>query len=198
MAAIALANTAGLLHYTTRQTQAAAGLREIVTIVVRREAPADYAAVHAINAAAFPTPAEADLVDRLRDEAAPLVSLVAEEEGVVLGHILFSPVALDGSEDIDIRGLAPMAVTPGRQNDGIGSALVRAGLAQCIDEGAAAAVVLGHPHYYPRFGFRPSVEFGIDSDYEVPAEIFMAQALVAGALDGRKGRVHYHPAFANL
>ncbi len=95
-------------------------------------------------------------------------------------------------------GLAPMAVAPEHQRKGIGSALVRAGLEQCKQLGFAAVVVLGHPEYYPRFGFSPSSRFGINSEYEVPEEVFMAMELQPGALSGKTGRVKYHAAFSNV
>jgi putative acetyltransferase len=95
-------------------------------------------------------------------------------------------------------GLGPMAVAPGRQNSGIGSLLVGAGLDRCRAMGAVAVVVLGHPDYYPRFGFVPASGFSIDSEYDVPDEVFMAQELVPGALRQVTGRIHYHPAFADL
>ncbi len=165
---------------------------------IRPERAADHAAVHALVSAAFEQPAEADLVAALREQASPIISLVCVEGDEVLGHILFSPVSLDGHPDLKVMGLAPMAVTPRRQNGGIGAQLVRAGLDACRELGVAACVVLGHPQYYPRFGFRPSVEFGIDSVYTVPPEVFMAQELLPGVLAGRSGRAHYHPAFAGV
>jgi len=125
----------------------------------------------------------------------PLISLVAEERGKVIGHIFFSPVSLDGRPDLLIMGLAPMAVLPGHQHAGIGSALVRAGLDQCRLLPAAAVVVLGHPEFYPRFGFVPSTRFGIRSDYDVPEEVFMALELEPGCLDGLSGTIRYHDAF---
>ena len=163
--------------------------------LIRAERDTDRAAVHALNAAAFPTPLEADLVDALRREAHPLVSLVAERDGTVVGHILFSPVTHENSPGLRIMGLAPMAVAPDHQRSGIGSALVRAGLDECRQLGCAAVVVLGHPEYYPRFGFSPSVRWGIRSEYDVPDEVFMALELVPGALHGAAGTVRYHPAF---
>ena len=167
-------------------------------MLIRAERDTDHAAVHALNAAAFPTSAEADLVDALRREARPLVSLVAECDGTVVGHILFSPVSLENRPDLGIMGLAPMAVVPDHQRSGIGSALVRAGLAECRRLGFSAVVVLGHPEYYPRFGFSPSVRYGIRSEYDVPDEVFMALELVPGALREASGTVRYHPAFGNV
>ncbi len=161
------------------------------------ETPADFQAVRRINEAAFDTRAEAELVEVLRERAKPLISLVAEDEGAIAGHILFTPVTI---ADCDARlfGLAPMAVDPTRQRAGIGSVLVREGLSRCEQLGAAGVVVLGHPGYYPRFGFRPASAFGITSEYDVPDAAFMALELAAGSLDCVCGVARYHPAFAGL
>jgi len=167
-------------------------------MLIRDERETDHAAVHAVNAAAFPTPLEADLVDALRRQAHPLISLVAESNGTILGHILFSPVTLDGRPDLRLMGLAPMAVTPEHQSTGIGSALVRAGLAACKEHGFSAVVVLGHPEYYPRFGFAPAVRWGLRSEYDVPDEVFMALELVPGALRDATGTIKYHEAFGSV
>lgn len=165
---------------------------------VRAEETQDWAAVQAVNETAFETAAEARLVAVLRDQARPIVSLVAEEGGTIVGHIMFSPVALPGHADLKIMGLAPMAVAPAHQRRGIGSALVRAGLERCKELGFGAVVVLGHPEYYPRFGFSPSVRFGIGCEYDVPDEAFMLVELQAGFLQGASGKVRYHAAFNNL
>lgn len=164
---------------------------------IRPEEPGDRAGVRVVNVAAFPTPAEADLVDALRAQARPLVSLVAEEDRAIVGHILFSPVTLPGHPALVLMGLAPMAVTPARQRAGIGSALVRAGLEACRRLPAGAVVVLGHPEYYPRFGFAPGVRSGLGCEYDVPAEAFMVLELRPGALRGASGKVQYHGAFAS-
>ena len=167
-------------------------------MLIRPEKESDRDAVFAVNKSAFITPAEATLVDVLRDEARPVVSLVAEENGKVVGHIMFSPVFLSGHPDLNGMGLAPLAVAVEHQRKGIGSALVRAGLEQCRKLGFVAVFVLGHPEYYPRFDFLPSSRFGIDSDYDVSEEVFMATELEPGALSGKKGRVKFHAAFSNL
>ena len=167
-------------------------------MIIRPEKENDRDAVFTINASAFETPSEATLVDVLREHAQPVVSLVAEENRNVVGHIMFSPVVLSENPDLKVMGLAPMAVAPEHQRKGIGSALVRAGLEQCRQLGFVGVVVLGHPEFYPRFGFSPSSRFGIDSDYEVPEEVFMAMELEPEALSGKTGRVKYHHAFSNV
>jgi putative acetyltransferase len=167
-------------------------------MLIRPEKDDDWDAVHAVNVSAFESPSEANLVDALREQAQPVVSLVAEENGEVIGHIMFSPVALSGGPNLRVLGLAPMAVAPTHQQKGIGSALVRTGLEQCRQLGFDAVVVLGHPTYYPRFGFVPSSRFGIDSEYDVPEEAFMAMELKPESLNGMTGRVKYHAAFSSV
>jgi len=165
---------------------------------IRRERPADRAAVRRLNEGAFGGPEEADLVGRLRDELPSYLALVAVLEGEVVGHVAFTPVTLDPPRpELDLRGLAPMAVLPGHQRTGIGSALVREGLDACRRDGAEAVVVLGHPGYYPRFGFRRADTFGLRSQFEAPPEAFMALELVPGSLANARGIVRYHPAFGS-
>lgn len=116
----------------------------------------------------------------------------------IVGHILFTEVELENS-DIKITGLAPMAVKPEFQKkSGIGSLLVRQGLEECIKNGYKAVVVLGHPNCYPKFGFIPSVKFGIKSEYDVPDEVFMVKEFVEDSLDGFSGIVKYHEEFNKL
>lgn len=167
-------------------------------MLIRAEEQKDWAAVHALNISAFETPAEANLVSALREQVQPLVSLIAEDDGGIVGHIMFSPVSLSGHPALRIMGLAPMAVAPEHQRKGIGSALVRAGLEECKQLGFGAVVVLGHPAYYPRFGFSPSARFGIGCEYDVPEEVFMVVELQAGFLRGASGKVAYHAAFSNV
>jgi len=162
---------------------------------IRFEDKNDLAAVEAVNVSAFETPVEARLVNMLREQAQPVISLVADDNGEIVGHILFSAVVLDGHEGLKIAGLAPMAVVPGRQQQGIGSALVRAGLEECRKAGFGSVVVLGHPGYYPRFGFVQSNQFGIKSEYDVPPDVFMVLELVPGYLDEAEGIIRYHDAF---
>jgi putative acetyltransferase len=128
------------------------------------------------------------------------VSLVALCDGALVGHIFFSPVTIAAAPvELVPMGLAPVGVLPAYQRAGIGGALVRAGLAACRALGARAVVVLGHPSYYPRFGFVPARRFGLHCEYVPPDDdAFMARELQPGALAGVTGVVRYAPAFANL
>ena len=159
---------------------------------------ADLESVYGVNAAAFPTSAEAELVDRLRKSTDSFISLVAEEKDLIVGHIFLSPVILGTARDLKLMGLAPMAVRPENQKQAIGSALVEAGLKRCEQAGIGAVVVLGHPEYYPRFGFIPASQFEISCEYDVPDEVFMAMEIRGGYLDNLHGTISYHPAFAKL
>ena len=165
---------------------------------IRSEQPTDLAGIRAVNEAAFGTATEADLVDRLRVEASPIISLVAEERGSIVGHILFSPVTLSSDPDLPLMALAPMAVLPAWQRRGVGSGLVRAGLEACRQLPARAVVVVGHAGYYPRFGFVPASGYGITSEFDVPADAFMVLELQPGALATRRGTIRYHPAFSSI
>jgi putative acetyltransferase len=165
---------------------------------IRLEQAADIPTIHALNREAFGSPAEANLVDALRARDEHVLSLVAEEHGDLVGHILFSRVSLTGNEDLDAMGLAPMAVTPARQRGGIGSALVRAGLEECRRRGVEAVFVVGHPELYPRFGFERASRFGIGCELDVADDVFMAVQLVGDALRGRNGTVRFHDAFRML
>ena len=158
----------------------------------------DAAGIRAVNVSAFGTTAEADLVDTLCERAAPIISLVADDEGAIVGHILFTPVTLDTDRELKVMGLAPMAVATSRQRQGIGASLVQAGLDECWQLGAAAVAVLGHAEYYPRFGFAPASNFGLMSQYDVPDDVFMIVEGRRGALAGKHGLLRYHPAFAEL
>ena len=145
-----------------------------------------------VNTEAFGRAEEARLVDRLRERARPYLGLVAVEGGEIVGHIVFAPVALDaGGSTSTLMALAPMAVRPGRQRRGIGSALVRAGFDACRAAGHGVVIVVGHPAFYPRFGFVRARPLGLTSEPAFPDEAFMVAELEPGALRGRRGVVRY-------
>jgi putative acetyltransferase len=163
---------------------------------IRPERSGDAAVVREVIELAFGQPDEAELVDALRAAKTTLLSLVAESEGEIVGHILFSPVILQGDEAaFDALGLGPLAVRPEHQGRGVGSRLIEAGLEACRQAGNDLIFVLGHPDYYPRFGFVPTRPLGVRCEYDVPDEAFMVAELREGALSGRSGVVKYRPEF---
>ena len=165
-------------------------------MIIRSERPEDTPAIRIVNERAFGGAAEADLVDALRRNGKATISLVAVDDGRVVGHILFSPVTIEtsGRKLVGV-GLAPMSVIPERQNQRIGSLLVEEGLRRCREGGHRFVVVLGHPDYYPRFGFVPAGRFGVKSEYDVADEVFMVMELREGALRGCAGVVKYQSEF---
>lgn len=168
-----------------------------MTITIRPERPEDARGAGAVHRAAFPTDIEARLVALLRDSRQATVALVAEEAGEIVGHIVFSPVALDPGPALPGLGLAPVAVLPAQQRRGIGSQLIRAGLDACRDLGIDIdfVVVLGEPEYYQRFGFTRASTFGLGNEYGVD-EPFMVIELRRGCLEGVQAVARYAPAFA--
>ena len=165
-------------------------------MVVRAEQPGDAASVRAIHAASFPTPAEARLVDMLRESGRLRVSLVAEAgDGRIVGHVAFSPVTT--TFDATGAGLGPIAVAGPHRRQSVAAELVRAGLAACREAGFDWVVVLGDPRYYARFGFRPAAEFGLYDEFR-GGLAFQALQLVDGALPINAGLVRYAPEFASL
>jgi len=168
-------------------------------INIRPEAPADYARVHEITNLAYESESEADLVDKLRREASPVISLVAEVEDQVVGHILFTPVSIgDTPANGSAMGLSPLSVHPDFQEHGIGGALLKAGLEACSNDDSQVIVTLGHPDYYSRYGFSPAVEEGISyvgRDYD---PFFMVIELSPGALENYQGEVRFHDLIEDL
>ena len=163
---------------------------------IRLESVGDEAAIRQVNELAFARQNEANLVDVLRDAVEDVISLVAVQDGQIVGHILFSPVQIESSEGVtEAIGLGPMAVRPNYQGQGIGSQLVEHGLLACQKAGFTIAIVLGHPTFYPRFGFVPTKPLGIQWEHDVPEEAFMVKALAENALAGVTGVVKYHQAF---
>ena len=167
--------------------------------VVRAERPEDGVAIRRLNQLAFGRPEEANLVDALRQAGKARVSLVALEGEEVVGHILFSPVSVPSAgSTLAAVGLGPMAVLPEFQRRGIGSELVRRGLEQCAEHGERITVVLGHPKFYPRFGFVRASDHGLRCEYPVPDEVFMVAELEEGALRGLSGVVQYASEFGGV
>jgi putative acetyltransferase len=165
-------------------------------LCIRWERPEDILAIREVHELAFGRPAEADIVDVLRASGKATLSLVAVEDDRIVGHILFSPVTIDaGDRTFPAVGLAPMAVLPEWQRRGIGSQLVETGLLECRNAGYDCVVVLGHPTYYPRFGFVPASRYGLKSEYEAPDEAFMVLGWHEGILRDRGGVVRYQPEF---
>lgn len=165
-------------------------------IEVRPEEIDDQETVYAVQAAAFGQPNEADLVVSLRRAAQPQLSLVADVAGRVVGHVFFSPVSVESSVPVPpVAGLAPLAVEPSHQGQGIGGALVRAGLERCAELGWKAVFLVGSPVYYGRFGFELAVPLGFR--YREPLDpALQVTELEPGALAGVSGAIHYHAAFA--
>ena len=169
------------------------------TITIREEQSGDAAAIRRVVQDAFGGLAEADLVDGLRTHGKFKLSLVAELEGQVTGHILFTEVTIENASScLNALGLAPLAVKPEFQRQGVGSALMRHGLDQCRDMGHGAVIVLGHPEYYPKFGFLAANRYGLRCEFEVPEDVFMALELRTGALLGVGGLVRYQPEFLEV
>ena len=161
---------------------------------IRPEVPEDRTAVFEINRMAFGRDDEAQLVDRLRDDGDVVLSLVAVDGGEIVGHVLFSPLVVHtASKPVAAVALAPIAVLPAHQRQGIGAQLIRHGLSMLTDAGHRIVTVLGHPEYYPRFGFTPEAARDLEVPFAGPA--WMAQELVPGSLDGVSGRVEYPQAF---
>ena len=167
-------------------------------ITVREETSQDHDAVRQINQRAFAAEGEARIVDNLRANCPDILSLVAESDGQVVGHIFFSPVEIqqDGSV-LRGMGLAPMAVLPECQNQQIGSLLVKEGLKRIKQTDCPYIIVLGHEHYYPRFGFETAAKYGLRPQWDgVPDEVFMVLVLDQDSMAGVSGVAMYRDEFS--
>jgi putative acetyltransferase len=165
---------------------------------IRRERPGDERQIYEVNYRAFERKAEAEVVDALRTACPEGISFVAEEDGKLVGHILFTPAVIE-SEDKHVMGagLAPLAVLPEYQRKGIGSALVKAGLEEIKKAGEPFVVVVGHPAYYPKFGFERASKYGIHCEYaEVPDEASMIVVYDEERIKGINGVAKERPEFA--
>lgn len=174
-------------------------------MILRPERDTDPSAIREVHTLAFGRADEADLVDRLREHTGyvPELSWIAEAEaeGRVVGHLLLTPVRVESDQGglaEGLLGLGPVAVLPERQREGIGSALIREAISRARDLGYPGIIVLGHPEYYPRFGFEPASRFGLRTHYPVPDPVFMAMPLQPDALRGYAGLVHYSEPFDAL
>lgn len=165
-------------------------------LVIRPEKPEDIESIRNINQKAFRQKNESELVDKLRKRDVLTISLVAVQDGEVVGHIAFSPVRIEsGTSSFKAIALAPMAVLPGHQQKGIGSQLVRAGLEECRRIAYEIVFLVGHPDYYPRFGFVLAKPKGVGCEFQVPEEAWMLLELREGALAGRQGVAKFEPEF---
>ena len=160
---------------------------------IRKEETADIAGIDQVNEAAFGRRDEADLVARLRLNQKMTLSLVAIQDGSIVGPILFTPMQIATAEEESKQavGVGPVAVLPEIQRQGIGAALMEEGLAICRAGGHAVVFVLGHPTYYPKFGFQRAADYGISCAYDVPEDAFMVLELKPGALKNVTGTAHY-------
>lgn len=167
-------------------------------VEIRPESAADRQGVWNVNRAAFPTDAEANLVDALRDGGYSRVSLVAVKQNSIVGHILFSRLPiLTATGTVEALSLAPMAVLPEYQRQGVGRRLVREGLAVSKELGHKIAFVLGHPDFYPRLGFSADLALNVCSPFG-DGDAWMAAELSPGSLAEIRGRVEYPPPFDQL
>ena len=173
-----------------------------MSLVIRPEEPNDYDSITLLLTSAFAQDAEAKLVNKLRKrlDYKPELALVAEQENMVAGFILFTPVIIRNVAGVEHQSLAlaPVAVLPKFQQIGIGSALIVHGLEKAVQMGYSSVIVLGHAHYYPKFGFKKASCWNIQSPFPVPDEVFMAKELTEGGLMGVEGLVIYSPEFLEL
>jgi putative acetyltransferase len=161
----------------------------------------DMGGVRTVNIAAFGRQGEADVVDELRDSCSTFISLVAKIEDEIIGHVLFTPVRLIQDQDWSIEGmgLAPLAVLPEYQNQGVGTELCKEGLRKVKSNGYPFAVVLGDPFFYHRFDFVRASDHGIRSSFDgVPDDAFMIKIFNPKVMAGAQGVVYYHQAFDSV
>lgn len=174
----------------------AAAVLDHSAVKIRRERAEDHVAVRDVLIEAFGQPDEADLVEALRQGCDDLVSLVATDVDRIVGHILFTPAIIETTGGCMVgMGLAPMAVRPEHQRQGLGQRLVREGIEALKRRQCPFVVVLGHPDYYPRFGFQPASRFGVVCPWEVPDEAFLILLLDDARMADVKGVARYRPEF---
>jgi len=166
-------------------------------ILIRKEAKKDYNDIFYVNKLAFGQEEESRLVNKIRNgnNFIPDLSLVAETDGKIIGHILFSKIEISGSSKFNSLALAPMAVVPEFQRKGVGSKLIEAGISKAKEFNFESIIVLGHKDYYPRFGFQKASKWNIKCPFKVPDEAFMAMELYENALNNKSGTIIYPPEF---
>jgi putative acetyltransferase len=166
-------------------------------IIIRKEEEKDHKKIYEINKSAFGQEDESKLVEKIRsgNNFIPGLSLVADIDNGTIGHILFSRIKIVGSSVFETLALAPMAVIPEFQRQGVGSALIKKGIKIVKELGFDSIIVLGHEDYYPKFGFKRASKWDIKCPFEVPGEAFMAIELNDRALEGRAGTVKYPDEF---
>lgn len=170
-------------------------------IAIRQEQACDFPMVYDVNLTAFERNDEARLTDRLRLSEAfiPELSLVAVVDNTIVGHILFTKITIEnGDLKSESLALAPMAVIPDMQSKGVGSHLINTGLSLAKSMGYTSVIVLGHPDFYSRFGFVPTVKWQIKAPFNVPENVFMGLELVDNALSEIKGTVKYAREFEEI
>jgi len=165
--------------------------------IIRREQPQDLPEIHRVVTRAFGRDQEASIVDKLRENCNSILSLVAFTDGKVVGHILFSPVVIEGKHGKLVgTGLAPHAVLPEHHRKGIGTQLMQTGISRIKEGGCPYIILIGDPEYYTRFGFEPAGRFGISCESNVPYETFMILILDKRAMNGITGVARYRQEWA--
>jgi len=165
--------------------------------LIRREQPQDIPEIRQVLIRAFGQKLEASIVDKLRKNCNSILSLVAFADGKIVGHIMFSPVVIEGKQGKLVgTSLAPLAVLPEYQRKGIGTQLMQTAIARIKEGGCPYIIVIGHPEYYARFGFEQAGRFGISSEWGVPDEAFMILILDRKAMNGITGVARYRQEWA--
>ncbi|GAB4241589.1 MAG: N-acetyltransferase [Stanieria sp.] len=169
------------------------------SLIIRAETLLDYESISRVNNLAFGQETEAKFIDKIRNSEhyIPTLSLLAELEHQIIGYIMFSWIDLIAEKTIKVLALAPLAVLPKYQNQGVGSTLVNEGLSVADNYNIPLVIVLGHPNFYAKFGFEPSVNYNIASPFDAPKEVFMVK-LLKSYQRGTCGQVVYPSAFNNL
>ena len=166
-------------------------------MIIRKEKSEDLQRIYEINEQAFKQKTESELIRKIRASKnfIPKLSLVAVKNGRIVGHILFSKIKIKGEKEYESLILAPIAVLPELQKQGIGRKLITEGLKKARELGFSSIIVLGHKDYYPKFGFEKASKWKIKCSFDVPDEAFMAIELNSGALKGKSGIIEFPKEF---